>query len=253
MAGPTILLVHGGGDNGGTWAELVPRLQTLGRVVAPDLRGHGHGPPLPDGAGPFDLHTPLLSELPPDGDAVFVGHSLGAAVVLALARLRPPLGLVLVDGAPHRGVLHPDHTFDPAAYEARMRAMNLGAVRTAEELEALVAADTHPAQDRRAHVPLDDGTFQHRPTLVDLVRLAAAGRRPDNPYLELARYRDVAVPTIALNATGGIAAAVRDEVEALTGHNPNIDSRGLEASHSLHWDRPEAVVAAVEELLERRA
>jgi pimeloyl-ACP methyl ester carboxylesterase len=249
VAEPTILLVHGGGDNGGTWAELVPHLERLGRVVAPDLAGHGQGPPLPQGDGPLDLHTPLLQHLPPDGDVLYVGHSLGSPVVLSLARLKRPIGVVVVDGAPHAGSLHPDHTFDAPAYEARMRAMGMGAVRTAAELEALAAADPHPEQVRRAHVRLGDGRFQRRPTLDDSVRMAAAGRRADNPYLDLGLFTTLDVPAIALNATRGIAADVRDEADALLAQNPNIRSRWIDASHSLHWDRPDAVVEAVEQLL----
>ncbi len=48
-AGPTVLLLHGAGDQAGTWARAVTRLVGRYRLVIPDLAGHGgvgpgHGP-----------------------------------------------------------------------------------------------------------------------------------------------------------------------------------------------------------------
>ena len=42
--GPLIVLVHGSGWDGGQFDGLARGLSTVGDVLVPDLRGHGHGP-----------------------------------------------------------------------------------------------------------------------------------------------------------------------------------------------------------------
>ena len=41
---PTLLLLHGLGATAGVWADLVSELEWPGRVIAPDLAGHGRAP-----------------------------------------------------------------------------------------------------------------------------------------------------------------------------------------------------------------
>ena len=248
--GPTIVLIHGGGDNAGTWDELLPALAEHGRVIAPDLAGHGRSDdPPPD--GPILYHDDVVRLLHDvDGAVVLVGHSLGSPVALAVSGRRPVIGVLLLDGAPHRGVLDPP-PYDPDEYRRRMQAMGFGAVRTSEELDDLIRADQHPAQVRRAHAPIGDGRFTNRPSLEETIRMAEKGRRADNPYLDLRLFADVGVRTIALQANQGNQADVRDTVDELLGANRLIDVRWMDASHSIHWDRPDAVVDAVRELLGR--
>jgi pimeloyl-ACP methyl ester carboxylesterase len=85
-----IVLVHGSMDRGSSFAKLVPHLGGR-RVVRYDRRGYGRsvdaGPP----AG-VDGHADDLLEVideHADGAAIVVGHSLGAAIVLAAAAARP--------------------------------------------------------------------------------------------------------------------------------------------------------------------
>ena len=257
--GPTILLVHGGGDNAATWHELFPDLTALGRVLAPDLAGHGRSDDPPaDDDGPPALHLDLVRLLDAlritakDGrPVVYVGHSLGSPVALSVAARRPPTAVLLLDGAPRKGMLDgaPPPPVDTDVDRARLRALGIGAVRTPDELDELLRTDPHPEQVRRAHQPGADGRLVRRPTIEESVRLGARGRRPDNPYLDVRLYAEVAVPTIALQGTSGNQAEIRDEVDALLGANPLVDVRWLDAGHSIHWDRPDAVVDAVRELL----
>jgi pimeloyl-ACP methyl ester carboxylesterase len=82
---PTLLLVHGLGVNGGVWQDVVDRLANWpGRIVVPDLRGHGASPHCPHyGMGE---HAADLAELIERGERVHVvGHSLGGAVAIVLA------------------------------------------------------------------------------------------------------------------------------------------------------------------------
>ncbi len=82
------VLLHGFGGDAQTWAALAPQLARRGlAVAAPDLPGHGatalEASDIADLAGPL---APLLAE---GGKVELIGHSLGAAVAVALARLHP--------------------------------------------------------------------------------------------------------------------------------------------------------------------
>ena len=256
--GPPLVLVHGGGDNAGTWHDLLPRLAEHGRVIAVDLAGHGRSDPDPDlgpARGPrfHDDVDRLLDELGITDEPLLVGHSLGAPVVLALARLRPARALLLLDGAPHRGIFEPPPAFDAEAAEARMREMGFGELITGVELEARIAA-VPPAEAgsvRRRFVEIGEDRFEHRPDGPTTLTMAAAGARADNPYRDLRLYADATVPTTYLLAERGTAADVRDAVDELLRDNPLLDVRWLDAGHSIHWERPDDVVDAVRELLQR--
>jgi pimeloyl-ACP methyl ester carboxylesterase len=255
--GPAIVLIHGGGDNAATWHELLPALAVHGRVVAPDLAGHGRSDDPPTD-GPVTYHDDVVRLLDGlglgegnDGRVLLVGHSLGSPVALAVAARRSVAALVLLDGAPHAGIFGRLPPFDGDEHRRRMEAMGFGAVATPTEVERLIRASDHPEQVRRSHLPLADGQYQARPSLEETLRMAERGRRSDNPYLDLRLYADVAVPTIALQANQGNQADVRAAVDELLGPNPLVDLRWMDASHSIHWDRPDAVVDAVRELLAR--
>lgn len=99
-------MLHGVVSSATTWWRVGPALARLGwDVTAVDLAGHGRGPrPEP----PIDLE--VLAELAmaalPSGLSALVGHSLGAAVALAIAKLKPDLarGLLLEEPPGQAGV-----------------------------------------------------------------------------------------------------------------------------------------------------
>ena len=102
VTGPPLLALHGLTGHGRRWADLAARLLPDIRVIAPDLRGHGHSTALP----PWDLETivaDLVALLTTETDepVVVVAHSFGGACALQLAEHRPDLvrGLVLLDPA----------------------------------------------------------------------------------------------------------------------------------------------------------
>lgn len=99
---PPIILVHGLGDEADTWRRVIPGLARRWRVIAPDLPGFGRSPLPGRRLTPRFLSSILLElleslELP---QAVFMGSSLGAALVQITAVVRPSAvnGLILVDG-----------------------------------------------------------------------------------------------------------------------------------------------------------
>ena len=99
-AGRPLLCLHGIEAHGLRFVGLAVRLANV-RVVAPDLRGHGHSP----GSGPWTVAqhvadlAPILERLGPQ--TVVLGHSYGGLIAWGLARAKPAAlaGLVLVDPA----------------------------------------------------------------------------------------------------------------------------------------------------------
>ncbi|NUT08409.1 MAG: alpha/beta hydrolase [Hamadaea sp.] len=99
--GPLVVAAHGITSSHLAWALVAERLGTDHRFVAADLRGRGDSRDLP---GPYgiDRHADDIAAVirAYGGQAVVVGHSMGAFVAAATARRHPDLvsRLVLVDG-----------------------------------------------------------------------------------------------------------------------------------------------------------
>ena len=86
--GAPLVLVHGLGARTQSWAPVLPALEAARQVVAVDLPGHGRTPVL-QGPLTFErlvdvLHEHLVAEDLADAD--LVGSSMGARMVLELAR-----------------------------------------------------------------------------------------------------------------------------------------------------------------------
>lgn len=99
--GPTVLLAHGNAGNRADRGPLVAGLVDLGfGVLAFDYRGYGGNPGHPSEAGlALDARAARDFLVGPAGipaeHLVYVGESLGAAVVTELAAEHPPAALVL--------------------------------------------------------------------------------------------------------------------------------------------------------------
>lgn len=98
---PTVVAVHGITSSHLAWPLLPVALPDV-RVIAPDLRGRGRSNALP---GPYGMPThaddvAAAMDALDVGQAVLVGHSMGAFVSLVLADRHPERvrSLVLVDG-----------------------------------------------------------------------------------------------------------------------------------------------------------
>jgi len=101
-AAPTMVLVHGLGDEADTWRHVFGPLAEQHHVIALDLPGFGRSDPAQDYSLPMlrDALLGLLDALRLPA-ATLVGSSLGAMVAHRLAVDAPDrvTGLVLVDGA----------------------------------------------------------------------------------------------------------------------------------------------------------
>jgi len=103
--GTPLVLLHGGVVDATFFDQNIDALAKHFRVLALDLRGHGH---TPDVEGPFSYDafaqdTIEFIEAVVDGPTHVVGHSVGAAVALFVALRRPDLvrQLVMVSGTFH--------------------------------------------------------------------------------------------------------------------------------------------------------
>jgi len=86
-----ILLIHGWGGTGSYWEETARKLSATTRVIVPDLPGTGRSQPVKSSQDMFDQVKTLaliLDELQLDRVQV-VGHSMGSAMALLLAELKP--------------------------------------------------------------------------------------------------------------------------------------------------------------------
>jgi pimeloyl-ACP methyl ester carboxylesterase len=100
--GRPLVLLHGVGASRGVWRRVAPRLSADRRVLAPDLPGFGGSPPAGPGFVLDAVAAVLVDELTDRAGEPFdlVGNSLGGAVALALADLRPEVVRSLVLCAP---------------------------------------------------------------------------------------------------------------------------------------------------------
>ena len=103
---PIMLLIHGAGASSHSWASLIPKLQEF-QILAVDLPGHRFSK-IKKGIKP--KHDIIVRDLVVLFDAlkikpnVFVGHSIGAVIVLSLSDVyKGPLSsVVLINGALER-------------------------------------------------------------------------------------------------------------------------------------------------------
>mgnify|MGYP001215464363 FL=1 len=103
---PILLFIHGAGASSHSWASLIPKLQEF-QILAVDLPGHRFSK-IKKGIRP--QHDIIVSDLLVLFDSlkikpnVFVGHSIGAVIVLSLSNIyKGPLSsIVLINGALER-------------------------------------------------------------------------------------------------------------------------------------------------------
>src|ERR1017187_5880180 len=105
-AGPLLVLLHGAGDQAGTWSKVARELKRHFQLLIPDLAGHGGSDPA---AGVLSLGTLLaaleqvLDAIPwRDAPLVLVGNSLGAWMAMLCTQKCPQrvTRVILVDGGP---------------------------------------------------------------------------------------------------------------------------------------------------------
>jgi pimeloyl-ACP methyl ester carboxylesterase len=103
-SGPPVALVHGLGGIAANWRLVAPSLAEERRVIVPELPGHGGSAALPEAPATLDPFAEAALAVLEHEDALpapWVGHSLGGVVGLRAAVLRPDAvqGVVLAAAA----------------------------------------------------------------------------------------------------------------------------------------------------------
>jgi pimeloyl-ACP methyl ester carboxylesterase len=105
--GPAVVLLHGLAGHAEEWAGTATWLTKRARVVALDVRGHGHSELLPEDVSRAALVADVAYVIDTLGLApvVAVGQSFGGLTALSLAARHPALvrGVVLVEATPEGG------------------------------------------------------------------------------------------------------------------------------------------------------
>ena len=87
-SGDPIVLLHGNPTSSYLWRNVIPHLEGLGRVIAPDLIGQGDSEKLPESEGPerysfqvaFDYLDGLLKHIAADQNVTLVLHDWGSGL-----------------------------------------------------------------------------------------------------------------------------------------------------------------------------
>jgi len=234
-------LLHGVTSSASTWWRVGSILANLGwDATAVDLAGHGQGPrPEP----PVDLRALAelaLVKLPPKL-SVLVGHSLGAAVALAVVSLRPDLarGLLLEEPPGQSGI-------------------DAGTLARGIEAEAAAARadrDAYWQHLRRENPGWSDADVDHAvdnvlaadtPTIVNALRehlkwdLVELARSVNLPLMVVAAPpSDGLFPNVGSTALRG---EERLELQRLVPEERFVVLRG---GHSLHREHPERIAELI--------
>ena len=269
--GPTVILMSGLSSWSVVWYKTQPVIAQKTRVCARDRAGYGFSDPAP---GPQilsevvdDLHSALKAGSIP-GPYVLVGHSLGGIEARLYAQRWPEevVGMVLVDTSPAgEGLINEDQPgFDEAIPRESYAANKLYCALLAahgpldpsrpeyKDCSLPLPSDT-PAAFRKifprfftayyaaTQVSLMSSLYTHRYDSVDHRHLGAM------PLVVLSVENSWASPTPAIIRYSKVWIGMH---EALA----HLSSRGIhrlvkESGHSIHLDKPQAVIDAVDEVL----
>lgn len=107
-SGAPIVLLHGNPTSSYLWRNVIPELTGRGRVIAPDLIGHGDSEKLPAGDGPerytfqvaYEHVDGLLEAIGADADVTLVLHDWGTALGFHWAHRHPQAvrGIAYMEG-----------------------------------------------------------------------------------------------------------------------------------------------------------
>ena len=164
-AGPTtVLLVHGWGCDSHDWSWQIPALLDAGhRVLALDLRGHGHSAITASGYSQYDFARDcanLIRHVKGE-PVVAVGHSLGAFIVSALAVEYPELVRSVIAVDPGYGRSGDDDVIEKSVGHLIQALATDAGLADAVEAFALMEGPTTPAGLREWHGRRLYGTDRH--------------------------------------------------------------------------------------------
>ncbi|MBT8471918.1 MAG: alpha/beta hydrolase [Marinicaulis sp.] len=240
--GPPLLLIAGLTSDGASWAPIISKLTEKYRVISPDNRGCGRTLPPPDEVtidGMADDAAALLEHLKVSKANVF-GHSMGGVVSMTLAAKYP----------------------DRINRLALMASGPKANARTRSVIDNLLALREAGAPDIEwyrewFHWLFHSSFFENKSAVDASIALAANYARRQSAgnmraQVEAMRDYDAAEHIAKINAPtlilGGDADLLYPPEEFEAAYADLRDKRFLtiaQTAHSLHWDRPEATVNAL--------
>ena len=228
--GPAVILLHGYSDSSHSFSRVMPLLPPELRVIAPDLRGHGHSARPANGyrIGDFAGDVIRMMDMLSIPKAVIVGHSMGSFVAQAIAEHAPErvsrlvlLGSARVGDTPGMRELRAEveSLTDPVDF-GFVRAVQYSTI-AAPVPEEFMESAIRNSRRMPAHIwkKALQGLMEYKPRTL----------RPD-------------VRTLVL---GGKLDAVFSSFEqtALAREFSNVELRLIDGiGHTLHWERPQGFV-----------
>jgi pimeloyl-ACP methyl ester carboxylesterase len=246
--GPVLLLLHGLVDSGQCFPDLVTRLGSTYRIVAPDALAHGGSDRFTAeelaSADPieamYDATGAVLEDI---GPALVLGHSMGGAMAAALASRRPDLVRAVV-------------MEDPAWLDESPWGDDEAVSRQSLALTRFATADPDGAIAQcRAENPTwpesEFGPWAQAKAEVDETFLRSGVAVLRTPWRDIA----TAIETPAMVVTGDREVLLDDALLAEVGRlNPRFDVRVVEgAAHCVRRDRGDAFHAIVDPWLAAHA
>jgi pimeloyl-ACP methyl ester carboxylesterase len=240
---PPILMVHGFSCDGHDWMWQIPYFEQRHRVIVVDLRGHGRSSVTEGGYEPKQFAADIagLLEQLHVAPVVAVGHSLGGAIVSALAVEHPHLVSAVVSVDP--GYLLPDE----------VRPIVEGMAAALADTDPVAAAQQFLSASYSAATPAALKTFHMRriagvPGPVLVATLGGLFIGPDS-----LGYRDTSVAYLQRRTCPVLAFYTdpdRAAFEATLFTDPRSRSIAWAGSgHWLHQERPAEFNAVVDEWL----
>jgi pimeloyl-ACP methyl ester carboxylesterase len=257
---PTAVLVHGGRDHARNWDWVARELRHEWHLVAPDLRGHGDSDQAVGGSYAMaelvlDLAA-LVDDLGPE-PVTLVGHSLGGAIVLHYAGLRPERvrKVVAIEGlgaspSMRAEMLARSSAERLAGFVDAVRAIDAREPRSHPSLEAAAARmrEQNPflSEAQALHLTRhgarrrEDGSYVWK---YDPYVLTPSAARPDFEGLE-ALWARIACPVLLVRgATSWASDPVLDGRAAAFRDARLVNVAG--AGHWVHHERQGAFLAAL--------
>ena len=238
---PAVLVVHGVTNTGARYRALAEGELPGARVLAPDLRGHGHS--IGDPPWSAERHVAdLLETLDAEGvgEALVVGHSFGGLLSLHLAAAAPGRvrGIVLLDPAvqlpPARAGAQAEEARHDEGWASREEARTVRRALRPEHARGTVDEDLatflEDGEDGRVR-------FRYRrPALV------TAWSEMARPAPSLAGYPG-RVTLVAATLADYVTPELRDALRRDLGDR--LTETGIDAGHMLFWDAPAEVGAII--------
>jgi pimeloyl-ACP methyl ester carboxylesterase len=227
---PTVtVLIHGG--QVGAWVWSTVRSQLTAPSIAVDLPGHGNRSGGLKGLGVRDCVDAVVSDLSPTSRVVLVGHSMGAAVALAVAARIPDriahivliAGMVPYPGAPLLS------SFPPV-----IRLISNVLFRLTPEFSQPLNIIKTKLLNGMALAQADEAASRFT-------------KESSSLFLDRVDWRsDPAIPVtyvLCLNDRGALSPAFQKQLAARLGSNVNIVS--IDACHYAMLEKPTEVAAVI--------